>query len=460
MAVGALSRARLLAYGITGLPLAALGLPLYVYLPAFYAETVGVAAAAIGAVLLAARLFDVLTDPLAGWLSDRWRSAAWRRRGLMLVGAPLLLVGVEQLFRPGAGADATHLLLWALVTYLGWTLVSIPYLAWGAELSDRYHERTRVAAAREGFVIVGTLAALALPALAGVAADPAGTLAVMARWLWWALPLALLLTLTRVPAAPVSVAARPSWRAGARLLVRNRPLRRLLLAYVVNGTANGLPATLFVLFVAHVLQARELTGPLLALYFVAGVAALPAWVWLADRIGKHRAWMASLLLASLSFAWVPLLGPGDAVLFGLICVLSGLCVGADLALPASIQADLAGIDRAEGGGDRAGLLFGLWGMATKLALALAVGIAFPLLDLAGFDASGNNGSAPLLALALLYGGLPVALKLLTVPLLRGLDTTAATLPNPEGGNSDAPIPAPVDPDPRRRPAGRLRQHEA
>ena len=459
MADGTLSRSRLLAYGVTGLPLAALGLPLYVYLPAFYAESVGVAAAAVGVVLLAARLFDVLTDPLAGWLSDRWPDAAWRRRGPMLIGAPLLLIGIEQLFRPGAEAGAAHLLLWTVVAYLGWTLISIPYLAWGAELSSRYHERTQVAAAREGFVIVGTLAALALPALAGVAADPAGTLAVMAQWLWWALPLALVLTLARLPAAPAPAVARPAWREGTRLLARNRPLRRLLLAYVVNGTANGLPATLFVLFVAHVLQARELTGPLLALYFVAGVAALPAWVWLADRVGKHRAWMASLLLASLSFVWVPLLGPGDAVLFGLLCVLSGLCLGADLALPASIQADLVGIDRAAGGGSRAGLLFGLWGMATKLALALAVGIAFPLLDLAGFDARGNNGSGPLLVLALLYGGLPVALKLLVVPLLCGLDTTVPTPTHP-AGDDDASIPAPVVPDPGHRPAGRLQQHEA
>jgi len=459
VADGTLSRSRLLAYGVTGLPLAALGLPLYVYLPAFYAESMGVAATAVGIALLAARLFDVLTDPVAGWLSDRWPDAGWRRRGPMLIGAPVLLIGIEQLFRPGAEAGAAYLLLWAVVAYLGWTLVSIPYLAWGAELSDRYHERTRVAAAREGFVIAGTLAALVLPALAGVAADPAGTLAVMAQWLWWVLPLALVLTLARVPAAPAPAVERTSWREGARLLAANRPLRRLLLAYVVNGTANGLPATLFLLFVAHVLQARELTGPLLALYFVAGVAALPAWVWLAGRVGKRRAWTASLLLASLSFVWVPLLGPGDAVLFGVICVLSGLCLGADLALPASIQADVVGIDQAAGGGSRAGLLFGLWGMATKLALALAVGIAFPLLDLAGFDAGGTTGGGPLLTLALLYGGLPVVLKLLVVPLLRGLDATVPPPTHPTG-DDDATTPAPLATDAGRRPAGRLQQHEA
>ena len=132
----------------------------------------------------------------------------------MLAGVPLLLLGVDKLFRPEAGADGGYLLLWALVAYLGWTLVAIPYSAWGAELSDLRHERTRIAAAREGFVILGTLAALAIPAAAGVAADPTGTLALMAEWLWWVLPAAALVALSLVPAAPASVVRRPTWREG------------------------------------------------------------------------------------------------------------------------------------------------------------------------------------------------------------------------------------------------------
>jgi Na+/melibiose symporter-like transporter len=421
---------RLLAYGLTGLPLAALGLPLYVYLPAFYAADVGVAATAVGLALLAARLFDVLTDPLAGWLSDRWPRGPWRRKGLMLIGAPLLLLGIEQLFRPAAGADAATLLGWSLVAYLGWTLIAIPYAAWGAELSAESHGRTRVAAAREGFVIAGTLAALVVPALYGVAADPAGTLEVMAQWLWLALPAALLVTVAAVPAVPARDVPRPRWGAGLRLLVANRPMRRLFAAYLLNGTANGLPATLFLLFVGHVLAAPDRTGLLLAVYFTAGVVALPAWVWLARRRGKQAAWNASLLLAAVTFAWVPLLGPGDVTLFLVVCALSGLSLGADLALPASIQADLVEADRQAGGGDRAGLLFGLWGTTTKLALALAVGIAFPLLDLAGFAADRpDNDAASLTVLALLYGGLPVLLKLAALALMRPLGRRATPLPS-------------------------------
>src|SRR5680860_96061 len=90
-----------LAYGLPGVPLAALGLPLYVYLPTFYAETLGLGAAAVGVSLFVARLLDVFTDPAVGWASDRFRLPFGNRKGLMVLGAPLLLIGIEQLFRPG-----------------------------------------------------------------------------------------------------------------------------------------------------------------------------------------------------------------------------------------------------------------------------------------------------------------------------------------------------------------------
>jgi len=453
----ALSWTQLLAYGVTGLPLAALGLPLYVYLPAFYTEGLAVGAAVVGAALLVARLLDVVTDPLAGWLSDRWPRGRARRKGLVLLGVPLLLLGVEQLFRPTAPVDGIYLAWWAIVAYLGWTLVAIPYTAWGAELTDDYHGRTTVSATREAFVILGTLGAIVLPTLVGVAGDPAATLDIMATALWVALPVAVLVTVAWVP---VRAAAPPRqrWAVGFRVLVDNAPMRRLLLAYVLNGIANGLPATLFILFVAHVLEARDLTGPLLALYFAAGVAGLPLWIWLARRMDKHRAWAVSLWLASASFLAVPLLGAGDAAAFAVICALSGLCLGADLAVPASIQADMVEADRQLGGDERAGLLFGIWGMATKLSLALAVGIALPVLDLAGFDAhAAANGDDALLTLAILYGGLPVALKVGAGLLMWGF---RGTLRPVEGGTSDENATDHGRAGPGGRLAGRLHEHES
>jgi glycoside/pentoside/hexuronide:cation symporter, GPH family len=406
----------LLAYGLPGLPLAVLGLPLYVYLPAFYAETFGLGLAAVGAALLVARLFDVLTDPLIGHLSDHTRSRLGRRRTWILAGAPLLLVGATLLFVPVGTPGIAYLLVLSLLTYLGWTLVALPYTAWGAELSPHYHQRSRIAASREGFVIAGTLLAAAAPVLLGHGQNTAATLASLSIWLWLLIPVSLAVLFVRVQ-EPARRRAPVAWSEGWLILAGNRPFKRLLLAYVLNGTANALPATLFLLFTGHVLGAPDMAGMLLLIYFAAGVLSLPLWLRLARTTSKHRAWTISMLWACAVFLWVPFLSEGQIWAFAVICLLSGLSLGVDLALPSAIQADVVDLDTARGGGERAGVFFGLWGMATKLALALAVGIAFPLLQLAGFEAGAENSPGALLWLALLYAGLPVLLKFAALALM-------------------------------------------
>lgn len=408
----------LVAYGLPGLPAAALGVPLYVFLPTFYADELGLPLAAVGTALLLARLWDVVTDPVVGALSDRTRGRFGRRRPWLVAALPLLVLSAWMLFRPADGAGIGYLTLWSFALYLGWTMLALPHGAWGAELSGDYHERARIAAAREVAVVLGTLIAAGLPAAMGADGRPATVLALLAPALAVALPLAVLVAVARVPdPAPARAAAIP-WRQAARLLAGNRPFRRLVAAYLANGVANGLPATLFLLFVADVLAAPALQGPLLLAYFLCGILGVPVWLALARRIGKHRAWCWAMIANCLVFAWVPLLGAGDVAPFLAVCVLSGLCLGADLVLPGAIQADVVDVDTAAGGGRRTGVYFAFWGMATKLALALAVGAAFPLLDLAGFQAGAADNAEPaLLALALLYAAAPVACKAVAIALM-------------------------------------------
>ena len=144
-----LPRPVLLAYGALGLPLPALNLPLYVYLPAFYADELGLGLATVGAALFAARLLDALSDPLIGELSDRSRSRLGRRRPWLLLAAPLLLGSTWLLFVPEGAVGGAYLLLWSALAYLAWTLMLLPYAAWGAELAAGSHERSRITAVRE-----------------------------------------------------------------------------------------------------------------------------------------------------------------------------------------------------------------------------------------------------------------------------------------------------------------------
>ena len=432
----------LLAYGQLGLPLAVLTLPFYVLLPGWYADGLGLGLAAVGGALLAARLWDVVSDPLIGLLSDRTGGRYGRRRPWLVAGLLPLLAGTWLLFLPPAGMGVGGLLGASLLFYLGATMVTLPWLAWGAELTGDHHGRSRVTGVREGFVVVGTVVAAALTAMN--AAEPGTAMAHIGLFLIVALPLSVMLATLLTPDRPPSQRSALDWRAGGRLLAGNRPFRLLLLAWLVNGLANGLPATLFLLFVGYRIGAPEQAGLFLLLYFGAGLAGIPFWLAASRRLGKHRAWLLAMAAACLFFAAVPLLGTGDLVAYGVVCLLTGACLGADLALPPSMQADVVDIDTERAGRPRTGLFFALWNIATKLALALAVGIAFPLLELAGFATGGaaNDGRA-LAALSALYGLAPIACKLAAIGLVwrygAAMSTARGTVERQENGDATTPL---------------------
>jgi GPH family glycoside/pentoside/hexuronide:cation symporter len=417
----------LAAYGAPALPLAALGLPVFIHLPTFYATSMGLGLATVGAILLFARLWDVITDPLIGFLSDRTGGRFGRRRPWIVAGLPLVMTATWALFVPPDGAGTWHLLLWSLALYLGWTMMILPLSAWGAELSPDYHERSRIAAYREGFLVAGTMLALALPVAFGfVDAEDAGeALTVIAIMIILLLPPTVILLIAVTPDSQMrTTSGAVGLIAGLKVLRRNEGFRRLIVAYLINGIANGLPATLFLLFVTHRLAIPEQAGILLATYFLCGILAVPLWLKLSYRFGKHRVWCAAMVWACLWFAMVPLLGPGDFWPFLVICVLTGMALGADLVLPASMQADVIDADTLETGERRAGLFFALWGMATKLALALAVGLAFPILSFAGFDSEGDNTQGALITLVVLYSLIPVIFKSAAIVLMIGFPITA------------------------------------
>ena len=146
VAAPALPRRTLVAYGATGLPLAVVVLPFFIYVPTYYAEDLGLGFAAVGLILLGVRLGDVVTDPLIGVLSDRTRLGGGRRLPWILAGAPLVLAGAVALFLPPDTVGAVYLAAWAAIMTLGLTMMLLPYTAWGAELSESYYERSRITA--------------------------------------------------------------------------------------------------------------------------------------------------------------------------------------------------------------------------------------------------------------------------------------------------------------------------
>ena len=411
----------LISFGISAVPLSTLALGIFVFLPTVYTESVGIGMTTVGTVLLGARVWDVISDPLIGWLSDRTRTRFGRRRPWVLLAWAPLTVSIYALFVPPEGVGALYLLVWSLVLFTTGTALFMPYTAWGAELSGVYHERSRVFAWRHVFAASGTLLAAGLTLVgsgqAGTGSE-AATLRLIASIGLLMLPVTLVVLFVKVPEPPLPRrrADRVDPRQSLRVMVGNRPFRRLLTAYFLNGIANAFPATLFFFFVTHVLGDPLLfglpsAGVLLVAYFASAIAGTPLWLWQARRFGKHRTWSVAMLLAAVTLALVLFVGEGDTVGFFVLVLVLGLSLGGDLAMPGAMQADVVDEDTVDTGERRTGIYYALWGMVAKLALAIAAGAAFPLLDLAGFDARGENSGTALVALVVLFGLVPVVFKL-------------------------------------------------
>ncbi|MEL6478505.1 MAG: MFS transporter [Pseudomonadota bacterium] len=413
----------LIAYALPAVFLAAVYLPLFSYVTPFYVAERGVDLATIGVAWIVIRLFDAVSDPLVGWLSDRTRVRFGRRRFWLGLSVPVILLGTWQAFVPPEGAGLGHAVFWLFILTLGWTMAQTPYAAWGAEIADDYDGRTRVTSWREGFVLVGTLVATLVYFGAGAGGQGLEALALVVAV---GLPLVVMLAFAGMregsPAAPAELSIREGWQA----MRENAPFLRVLLAWFVNGAANGIPVTLFLFFVADVLRGEgvllegaglEVAAASLLSYFAAAILGVPLWSALARRIGKHRAWGVAMLWASAVFGWALTLGPGDFQSFLAISVLTGLAFGADLALPPAIQADVVELDTRRTGARRAGLFFAIWQVATKASLALSSGLALIALGWAGFEAGGENSAAALQTLSILYAGVPIVLKLIAVALM-------------------------------------------
>ncbi len=398
-----------LRYGLLGLPLAFVALPLYVHLPNVYASRYGVSLATLGAVLLLARLFDALTDPWLGRLGDRLYARSPRH--VLVAGAiaaALLVLGMAMLFFPPwpHPGDPLALLAMLMLTCLAFSLLAITHQSWGARLGGDEVQRTRIVAWREGAGLVGVVLASVLPSVLGWS-EWIGVFAltlIAGLWAW---------SLSPRPPAPAGV---PASRLREDLLHpwRHAAFRRLMAVFVVSGMASAVPATLVLFFIQDRLNAPAQEPLFLATYFVAAALSMPLWMRAVARWGLARSWLAGMLLSVAVFLWAATLSSGNVIGFWWVCALSGLALGTDLALPGAM---LAGLIAERGDrGLREGAYFGWWNLAGKLNLALAAGLALPLLELLGYR-PGTTSHSGLQALTLAYAVLPCALKLLAAATL-------------------------------------------
>lgn len=417
-----LPRRTLIYYALPELTQAVVTLPMALFVPAFYADDLALPLAGVGAAIAASRLLDVISDPLIGILSDSVSTRWGRRKPWIALGTPFLMLSAWMIFVPPEAVSLSYLFLWTSLLFLAFTLVDLPHKVWGAELSTDYLERNHVAAWREGFGAAGLILFLGMLLVMGLfgRTDTREQLVAIALIIVVSLPPLVSLALVKVPEYPPEYLSGKRYRgwSALALVFRNRAFLRTMTTILLFGSAVMIQATLHKLVLTHVVGRPDIFAPLILVENLGSLSAIPFWLRMAARFGKHRAVTFAALWVGLWSLAFPLVGEGDTVLYAVLIILRGSSLTSIFLLSNSIAADVVDQDILASGWQRTGLFFAVWGMAVKAAIAIGVLLATALPAAFGFEPSAATHEAGAkLWLMVIYGWLPCLIMIIGAPLL-------------------------------------------
>ena len=404
-----ISKISLLQYSLLALPLAFAGLPLYIHAPDFYIRELGIGIGLIGAILLTIRLFDAIQDPIIGYISDKNAKA---RAAIIATGTVLLGIGMTAVFY-GPQFKINPALWFAasmILATTGFSIVTINLNMIGGFWSYDQKQRTRISAWREAFALLGLLIASILPAALQNFYSPEQAFQILC-WIFsiiMTVSIVLFLYFMRGQSNNKALTKTATKKGLSFWPILSGPDRGFFFACFLPHLAAAIPGVMVLFFIRDYLGADALSGLFLLLYFLSGALLIGLWTKLAARIGKERAWLASMILATATFIWAFFLQPGDIIAYGIICILSGTALGADLALPPSILADRISHQKTE---NEATQYYALLAVIPKSAIAIASGSSFLILDQLGFIAGTQNSPETLQGLIALYALIPCLIKL-------------------------------------------------
>jgi len=373
-------------------------MPMMLYLNNFYASDVGIPLMQLANLLLFARVFDLITDPLVGYLSDHTKTRWGRRKPWMVASLPFLMLGIYKVLIPDEGADIWYLFAWLMVMWLGWTMLMIPYYAWGAELTTDYDDRTRVTGWRAAMGSVGSLMSITLPVVAILWFDLNGIAGIMRLTAIASLiliPIAVLITVSKVKEKQNVRAPALQVFDGLKVMFKNGCFRWLVTAFMISSLGIAVLMPLNAFYAISVLGADQNEIPVLMFFgTIAGLAGIPFWVAVSKRYGKHRAWIGGFGMVTLFSPMYLFLGEGDFWFMVPFAAISAFGTGSFVALPNSMKADVIDIDTARTGENRAAMFFSAWSIATKAAGSLGGSLGLWALAWIGFDAGREALNTP------------------------------------------------------------------
>ena len=392
-----IKRGTLAAFVAPCLPIAAVGLPIVVYLPPYFAGTLGLPLATVGFLFFFVRFVDVPLDPLIGHFVDRSRSRFGRFRPWMAGGALVMMLGVYVTFMAPPGLSPLRAFAGLLLMYIGYSALLVSHTAWGAVLSDDYHERSRIFGAWQAVNILGLFLILGVPPLAQRLAD-SDARSVGIHAMGWtiiaALPIAVGWCLARVPERPRVGSAHHSLRD--IITVFKVPLlQRLLLADLLSSLAPGISGALFLFFFEAARgYSAAAASTLLLFYFASGIIAAPLWAMAARRTSKHGTMIVALIAYCILQTLLVALPANNFGIAAAAMVLAGIPAVAPAFLLRAMLADVSDAETLRSGEERTGLFYAALAAIQKLGYAIPVGASYAILAMIGFEPRLGTAKSP------------------------------------------------------------------
>lgn len=429
-----LSFPRVLAFSSLSLPIAGVGLPVGVYLAPLYANQVGLGLELTGLLFMLLRFWDLITDPVMGYLVDRYRSPLGRVRHWILLCVPVLGIATFFVYMPPPGAGPGYFVFWMLIFYVGFTLLQTSRASWVPAIAKDYDDRSRLFLWPEIISVTSMLFLLAVPAmlpLFGIQTDRFGQVAVMGWILIIALPVSAALACIFVPDKPLRGETRMVEKFELKPFVaalRNPVFGRLVLMELPVSTAISVTAANFLFVSEYAFNANDVqTSLALMLFFVMAIAAMPFWLWLAKRTEKHIAFVAAVIMSACSFLFYILLSSGatySLLVFG--AFISGIPFSAPIFLARAMTADIVERLAAETGENRAGTYYALLTCINKIGGSLAFGVGYLIVgQVAGFRPGQDNSEQAIFGLVLVFGLVPSILYFVSAVIARRYPLTRA-----------------------------------
>ncbi|NIB43598.1 MFS transporter [Pseudomaricurvus alkylphenolicus] len=381
---------QLLLFALPAMVSAVMHGPITGIVPSLYAEEFGLDLTIIGTVLLIARLFDAITDPLIGYMSDRTRTPFGKRKPWIAVGSAMTVVAVYFLYTPGESASMAYFLGFSLLLYLAWTVLEIPYVAWALELSRDSAQRAKINASRSGATLLGGIVFTLMPSLVPGSGGSMNfqVLGVIAIIMAVAIPVSTILALLFVPHGETDEdQEEPRIRELWGSIKLNKPFQYFIALYLCIGLGGGFTGVLTFMYVDTYLQIGDRYTELFMPSVILAPLSLPFWVWWLTRFDKYKATAGAFSIFALTMPVAWFIDPGEGAFWPMMIYYSVLSIFFPLLMVSmpTILGDIIDYDEYKTGKNRSGQYYAFMALINKGTSAIGGPLALMLIGIWGYQ---------------------------------------------------------------------------